>query len=251
MKFARMFLTITSLSFFSSCDNSVPDAITMGTSNTPTSADQQQGQDLASTVEGDLSSALGGLGFCEPGQTLTSPSFTRSTNVAIDYDGDPYAYAVDGHGRDYNANGGIGSGNYGIDTSAGIRTLTDPLTGHAGQYYVSQTAGKVDGNYVDAKNYAYVVMSRDQMRTSGVKLGDWAAVTNDATGQTVWARVEDVGPAKNGNEISEGAADALGIQYSKNGTDGSVSVQAFAGTSNIQGDCSEKNSNVQTQTTSS
>jgi hypothetical protein len=246
-----MFLTITSLCLLGSCDNSVPDAITMGTSNTPTSADQQQGQVLASIVTGDLSSALAGLGFCEPVLTLTAPSFTRSTNAAIDYDGDPYAYAVDGHGRDYNANGGIGGGNYGIDTSADIRTLTDPLTGHTGQYYVSQTAGKVDGNYVDAKNYAYVVMSRDQMRSSGVKLGDWATVTNDATGQTVWARVEDVGPAKNGNEISEGAADALGVRYSKNGADGSVSVQAFAGTANIQGDCSEKTSTAQTQTTSS
>jgi hypothetical protein len=251
MKFARMFLTITSLGLFGSCDNSVPDAITMGTSNTPTSADQQQGQDLASTVTGDLSSVLTGLGFCEPAQTLIAPSFTRSTNVAIDYDGDPYAYAVDGHGRDYSANGGIGLGNFGIDTTAGIRTLTDPLTAHAGQYYVSQTAGKVNGKYVDAKNYAYVVMSRDQMRTSGVKLGDWATVTNDATGQTVWARVEDVGPANNGNEISESAADALGLQYSKNGADGSVSVQAFAGTANIQGDCSDKKSNARTQTTSS
>jgi rare lipoprotein A (peptidoglycan hydrolase) len=93
-------------------------------------------------------------------------------------------------------------------------------------------------------------MSSQQMKASGVQLGDWAAVTNSATGQTVWARVEDLGPAKD-NEISEGAADAIGIQYSRNGAVGSVSIQAFAGTNKIQGDCSGQNSNTQTQTTSS
>jgi hypothetical protein len=244
-----MFLTLTGLTFLNSCDNSLPDAISVNTSSSPTSADQQQGQDLASAAT-DRSLASSAPGFCSPAQDLGNPSFGRSAQVAIDYDGDPYAYAVDGYGRDYNVNGGISNANYGIDVNAGLRTLTDPITGHAGRYYVSQTAGKVNGSYVDAKNYAYVVMSSQQMKASGVQLGDWAAVTNSATGQTVWARVEDVGPAMD-NEISEGAADAVGIRYSRNGADGSVSIQAFAGTEKIQGDCSGQTSNTQTQTTSS
>ena len=40
----------------------------------------------------------------------------------------------------------------------------------------------------------------------GVSLGDWATVTNNATGQTTYARVEDKGPSGGSGEISEAAA---------------------------------------------
>jgi hypothetical protein len=113
----------------------------------------------------------------------------------------------------------------------------------------ADTSGRVNGQPVNSAQYAYVVMSRDQMNASGVSLGDWASVTNPATGQSVYARVEDKGPPGGTGEISQAAASAVGIQQvvvqTKEGPstvpvgNPSVVVQAFAGTSSIQGDCAQ------------
>jgi len=44
------------------------------------------------------------------------------------------------------------------------------------------------------------------MNASGVSLGDWASVSNPATGQSVYARAEDKGPPGGAGEISQAAA---------------------------------------------
>jgi hypothetical protein len=147
-----------------------------------------------------------GDGFCDPQggpQALGSPSYSSDSIAKIDTDGNPAM-----QGQDANWQAG--------------------------------TSGSVNGQAVNSAAYAYVVMSPGQMAANNVALGDWATVTNDATGQTVYARVEDRGPAGGTGEISQAAATAVGIQYASNAfTIGnpSVTVQAFGGTAAIQGDC--------------
>jgi len=106
----------------------------------------------------------------------------------------------------------------------------------------ADTSGHVNGQSVNSAQYSYVVLSRQQMKDSGVNLGDWATVTNSATGQSTYARVEDTGPDGGTGEISQAAGSAVGIQYLSNSDtvgDPSVDVVAYANTASIQGDCSQ------------
>jgi len=151
--------------------------------------------------------AAPGAGFCQPqggSQALGQSSFDSGSTVAkIDMDGNPAEQGLD------------------PDWQAG-------------------TAGSVNGEAVNSAQYSYVVMSPQQLNSSGVALGDWATVTNTATGQTTYARVEDKGPPGGTGEISQAAASAVGIQYTSSSAtvgDPSVDVQAFGGTSAIQSDC--------------
>src|SRR5271165_3973751 len=89
-----------------------------------------------------------------------------------------------------------------------------------------------------------------QMAANNVSLGDWATVTNNSTNQMVYARVEDIGPEGGTGEISQAAASGVGIQQAVVQTkDGpstvtlgspSVTVDVYAGTASIQGDCSSQ-----------
>jgi hypothetical protein len=164
----------------------------------------------------DPNNVVAGDGFCGPqGGTsaLGSPSFNSGVTTAkLDLDGNPA-----GQGQDPDWNG--------------------------------QTAGTVNGNPVNSAQYAYVVMSQDQMSAAHVHLGDWAQVTNPATGQSTFARVEDVGPSEGTGEISQAAATAVGIQQTvvqtKEGPstvpvgNPSVDVTVYGGTGSTQGDCSQ------------
>jgi hypothetical protein len=127
-------------------------------------------------------------------------------------------------------------------TTAKIDTDGNPLMGGHDATWQADTSGHVNGQAVNSVQYAYVVMSISQINASGVALGDWATVTNAATGKTVFARVEDKGPPGGTGEISQAAASAVGIQYLPSSAtvgDPSVIVEAYAGTSSIQGDCSQ------------
>jgi hypothetical protein len=155
----------------------------------------------------DPNSIVAGDGFCGPqggSQALGQASFDSGVTTAkIDTDGNPL---MQGHDATWNAD----------------------------------TSGHVNGQPVNSAQYAYVVMSRDQMNASGVSFGDWASVTDPGSGKTVYARVEDRGPPGGTGEISQAAATAVGIQYLDNSaTVGgpSVKVQAYAGTAAIEGDC--------------
>ena len=169
-------------------------------SGNPIDQSQLSGNALAQSIN-----ANAGDGFCSPqgGGQFGDASWASSSTAKIDMDGDPNA--------------------------AGHDATWDP-----------NTTGQINGHAVNSAQYAYVVMSPQQMASNGVQIGDWAKVTNNATGQTVWARVEDKGPAGGTGEISEAAANGVGIQFQQNSfTVGnpSVTVQAFADTASIQGDC--------------
>ena len=164
----------------------------------------------------DASNIVAGDGFCGPqggAQPLGTPSYNSSSSAKLDLDGNPAAQGLD---PDW----------------------------HAG------TAGTVNGQPVNSAKYAYVVMSPGQIAANNVSLGDWATVTNNSTGQTVYARVEDIGPEGGTGEISQAAASGVGIQQAVVQTkDGpstvtvgspSVTVNVYAGTASIQGDCSSQ-----------
>jgi hypothetical protein len=146
-------------------------------------------------------------GFCDPAggiSALGDPSYTSGTAVAkIDTDGDPN------------------------------------FTGDA--THSNNTSGKVNGQSVNSATYNYVVMSKSQMLQDNVSLGDWATVTGP-NGNTVYARVEDIGPDGQDGEISEAAARAVGIQITSSSAtvgDPTVVVDAYSQTSGIQGDCTD------------
>ncbi|HTD16597.1 MAG TPA: hypothetical protein VK673_15545 [Chthoniobacterales bacterium] len=159
-------------------------------------------------------------GFCGPNggvSALGSPTFNSgTTEVKLDLDGNPNGGAVD---PDWNP----------------------------------ETTGTINGQPVNAGTYNYVVMSQQQMLTSNASIGDWATVTNTTTGQSTFARVEDIGPKNGIGEVSQAAASAVGIQQTvvqtKQGPstvpvgNAMVDVQVFGGTNSIQADCSQVASN--------
>jgi hypothetical protein len=174
-----------------------------------TSCDDEDHADLLGGGPGssDPKSIVAGDGFCGPqggSQALGQASFDSGVTTAkIDTDGNPL---MEGNDATWNAD----------------------------------TSGHVNGQPVNSAQYAYVVMSRDQMNASGVSFGDWASVTNQATGKTMYARVEDRGPPGGTGEISQAAATGVGISYLPNSEtvgNPSVVVQTYAGTSSIEGDC--------------
>jgi hypothetical protein len=178
-----------------------------------TSCDDENNADQLGGGPGssDPTNVVAGDGFCGPqggSEALGSASFDSGVTTAkIDTDGNPL---MQGHDATWNSN----------------------------------TSGQVNGQAVNSAQYAYVVMSISQMNASGVALGDWATVTNAATGKSVFARVEDKGPPGGTGEISQVAANDVGIQYLPSSAtvgDPSVIVRAYAGTASIEGDCSSQN----------
>lgn len=87
----------------------------------------------------------------------------------------------------------------------------------------------------NAATTPFVVATPQEQSQQGVQMGDWATVTNNATGQTTWARVGDSGNTNEYGEISEAAATAVGISYTSQGTVGnpSVTVHIYPGSRNI------------------
>jgi len=188
----------------SGCDDSSNQS-SGGASGTPSQSDLAQGQQIGIAVSGtQLATYAGGAsGFGSPQDTsqFGDASFTASSLAKIDTDGDPSAQGYD---TNWNA----------------------------------QTSGQINGQPVNSAQYAYVVMSQAQMAANGAQIGDWAQVTNNETGLTVWARVEDVGPPGGTGEISEACATAIGIQFQQNSCtigNPSVTVQVYSGTKSIPG----------------
>jgi len=65
---------------------------------------------------------------------------------------------------------------------------------------------------VDAALYPFVVRNGNTA-AAGVGLRDWALVTDNINGVSIWARVMDNGPANGSGEISEAAAAQLGMPF--------------------------------------
>jgi len=203
--FWRWMLITIAIAGSSGCDDPAEQGTGLSSSGGPSQSDYDQGAEIAHVVSGGqaVTNATAAPGFGSPQDPTQfgNASFLSSSTAKIDTDGDP---AERGYDPDWNA----------------------------------QTSGQINGQPVNSAEYAYVVMSPEQMAASGVQIGDWAQVTNSTTGQTVWARVEDVGPAGGTGEISEAAATAVGIPFQKNsctiGNPG-VTVRVFAGTRSIGG----------------
>src|SRR6516162_578864 len=88
--------------------------------------DSQRSEQGGGPGSADLNNIIAGDGFCSPtggGSTLGDPSYTSSSTVKIDTDGNP---AMQGHDADWQAH----------------------------------TSGKVNGQDVNSAQYAYVVMSK-------------------------------------------------------------------------------------------
>jgi hypothetical protein len=141
--------------------------------------------------------------------------------------GDPsYTYSDDAH----------------IDTDGGTK-YADP----------TQQNTTSSGNNSDT--YPGIVLTK-QMQAQGLKMGDYAQVTNNQTGQTVYARVYDANfddekGISHGDqtEIADYLATQLGIQMQSNGnTVGTnpITIRAYAGTSNLAEDCSQSQQPTQT-----
>jgi hypothetical protein len=188
----------------SGCDDSISSP-SGGASGTPTQNDLTQGQQIGNAVSGNQSfdNASDGSGFGSPQDTsqFGAASFTSDSLAKIDTDGDP---SEQGYDQTWNA----------------------------------QTSGQIDGQPVNSADYAYVVMSQGQMAASGAQIGDWALVTNNETGQSMWARVEDVGPPGGTGEISEACATGVGIQFQRSSNtvgNPSVTVQVYSGSKSSSG----------------
>jgi hypothetical protein len=117
-------------------------------------------------------------------------------------------------------------------STAKINTDGDP----AEQGYDATWQAQTSGGYNSALT-SFVVVTKAEMLNYGASMGDWALVTNNATGQQAWARVGDVGPADGSGEISEAAASTVGIQFTKSSAtvgNPSVTVRIYPGTKNIR-----------------
>lgn len=165
-----------------------------------------------------------------PAPSGGGPGFMDASNLASN---------ANGFCNPQGGEGALGSSAYSSSGTAKIDTDGNP-NGGKDATWSPNTSGKVNGQNVDSSKYAYVVMSKEQMLNSGVGLGDWAKVSNNATSQSAFARVEDVGPSGGEGEISQAAARSVGIQYdSRSFTVGNpqITVLAYANTSAIQSDC--------------
>ena len=161
----------------------------------PTGGGPGGGDPNSSPGSSDTSNATSGAGFGSPSDAaaLGNAVYTTNGTAHIDTDGDP-AYA----GSD---------GTWNLNTS-----------------------GTVNGQPVNSGEYAYVVVNESAMQEYGITTGDWALVTNTATGQETWARVEDVDGWSGTNEISVAAANSVGIQVQSNSNtvgNPSISIQYY------------------------
>jgi hypothetical protein len=140
----------------------------------------------------------------------------------------------------------LGQADYASTSTAKIDTDGDPNAQGRDPDWQPHTSGQVNGGDVNSARYNYVVMSRQQMQSSGVGLGDWAQVTNEENGASTWAKVMDIGPPGGEGEVSEAAANSVGIQFQPSSAtlgNPSVTVKAYAQTAGIQSDCTRFASN--------
>ena len=154
-------------------------------------------------------------------------------DVAIDYDGDPRAYAPPGsglRGRD--------------DLKMAIDSLTKQLShnvvafGRSGKplinsngYYTSVTSlhygnPKIQENNVNAAIIPYTALGTQQK--AWAQLGDYVYLQNNKTGTGILSIFADSRGSKNnkGVEISEEAAKQLGVSFNRNGVISNQSITA-------------------------
>jgi hypothetical protein len=136
--------------------------------------------------------------------------------------------------------GSLGSPAYTYSTDAHIDT-------DGGTMFNDATGQSTTSTGFSSDNYPGVVLTRT-MADDGIQMGDLCLVTNNATGQTMLAKVYDANfdsshPAyRDQCEVSDYLAGQLGIQMLADGnTAGTnpVTIQAYGGTSNVSLDCDQ------------
>lgn len=158
-----------------------------------------------------------------------------SAAAAIDFDGDPYAYAPADSGlatSDYLANAGRPGKWWGIKTDTG-RSDGNPVVRSDG-YYTSTTSLSINGKYLDSQRVPFVALPNGY---GGAKLGDYALVTNNETGARIWAIFGDVSPKQSKVEVSAAAARGLGVGFVKQGVTsngGNLTVTVYPGSANLE-----------------
>jgi RHS repeat-associated protein len=147
---------------------------------------------------------------------------------AIDYDGDPHAYAPPGSGLtgdDYlsNATGSNGK----LSSNVIVFSHGSPVTNSDG-YYESKTSLQVNGQYVNAQTVSYVALGTKQAK--GIPLGTVMTLTDTKTGTTTTATYADSrGNNNTGVEMSPEAARELGLPFNKHGVDSNDNITAVPG----------------------
>jgi hypothetical protein len=143
--------------------------------------------------------------------------------------------------QSFNLGSGVASGPQGGVASLGNNVISNSGTANidsdgdpTAQSWDKTWQAQTSGGY-NAGTTPFVVATPQQQSQQGVQMGDWATVTNNATGQTTWARVGDSGNPNEYGEISEAAATAVGISYTAQGTVGnpSVTVHIYPGSKNV------------------
>ncbi len=138
--------------------------------------------------------------------------------LAIDADGAPNAYGPHDKGLDLTAHARGRKGWAGVladDRGRPVLQKRGPYRG----YYVSTTSLEdasisSDANpkkYVDARKIPYIVLPADVAGRFGIRLGDFAVVTNPKNGRFAYAIYADVGPSGKLGEGSIALASALGL----------------------------------------
>lgn len=183
---------------------------------------------------GSIDAPPGAIDLGGPAPALAQQGYSYTAPAAIDFDGDPYAYAPEGSGlptSDYLANAGRPGNWWGLETDTG-KPSGKPLVRSDG-YYISQTSLRLNGRSLDARTVPFVALPAGYM---GARLGDYALVTNQSTGRRIWAVFGDVSPRQSKVEVSPAAARALGVGFTKAGTTanaGALTVTIYPGSRNL------------------
>ncbi len=138
--------------------------------------------------------------------------------LAIDADGAPNAYGPHDKGLDLTVHARGRKGWAGVLSDERGQPVLQKRGPYRG-YYVSTTS-LVDAStrrdadprkYVDARKIPYIVLPLEVARRFGIRLGDFAVVSNQSNGRFAYAIYADVGPAEKLGEGSMALAKALGL----------------------------------------
>lgn len=182
-----------------------------------------------------LAATIGGVAV-ERARDLGAEVLRWTAGLAIDADGSPHAYALDGKGLDRLANAGKPGKWWGLVVDADgdpvVQGEGDPAPG----FFVSPTSLcdrskrlSDPRRYVDSETVAYIAVP-PELVARGVAMGDVALVACGAL--TTAAIVADVGPHGHLGEGSIALARALGIDADPRlgGCEGGVQVTLWPGT---------------------
>ncbi|HMF91890.1 MAG TPA: glycoside hydrolase family 75 protein [Candidatus Angelobacter sp.] len=158
--------------------------------------------------------------------------------LAIDADGAPNAYGPHNKGLDLNVHARGQNGWAGVLADAHGNPVLQKRGAYRG-YYVSttsledaSTSNDADPKkYVDARRIPYIVLPGELAESFGIRLGDFAVVSNQRNGRIAYAIYADVGPAGKLGEGSIALAKALGLPSNPRGgaVEGGVSFLVFPG----------------------